>query len=95
MKVTVATIDTACSVTWVGGTAKVTKSEADGGALTQQVQAYLQDEFEFPVGDTPDPGCTADYTIERRKVDSEFEMCSVMQRFPRLTGIDANVYTQE
>jgi hypothetical protein len=95
MKITVATTDTACHVTWGPEGPEVSKSEGDDGELTRQVKVFLQDDFDFPVGDVPDPGCTADYQLDYRTVASEFEMCSVMQKFPLLTGIPANVYTHE
>ena len=85
--VTVATADAASVVTWAEGRAHVTDSPFAG-----TVRRYLARKHSFPVGDAPQPGCTAGFTMERRRVASDFEMASVLMQLPYDTDLDATIH---
>ncbi len=87
MRVIVTTDDARCEVVWEG------RPVLTASSLAPAIEAFLLAEHDFPVGDVPEPGCTADYTVERRVPASEFEMAVAMQNFPRKTGISATVET--
>ena len=88
--VTIATAEAASVVTWVNGSAHVTDSP-----FVDIVRQFLSAEHDFPVGDEPEPGCTADYTVERRPISNDFEMASVLMQLPYETDLIANVGVHE
>lgn len=87
--VTVTTIDAASVVTWEDGHVQVSDSPIAG-----TIQSYLARKHEFPVGDKPEPGCTAGFTIERRRIGSDFEIASVLMQLPYETKLDCDVDVQ-
>ena len=87
MRVIVTTDDARCEVVWEGRPVFTTST------LAPAIEAFLLAGHDFPVGDVPEPGCTAGYTVERRVPASEFEMAMALQNFPHETGIDAAVET--
>ena len=87
MRVIVTTDDAHCEVVWEG------RPVLTAGSLAPAIEAFLLAERDFPVGDVPEPGCTAGYSVERRVPASEFEMTAALQNFPYETGIDAIVET--
>ena len=87
--VTIATAEAASVVTWAGGETNVTDSP-----FADTIRKYLVGEHDFPVGDEPEPGCTAGYTVERRHIANDFEMASVLMHLPEATGLAAKVYVQ-
>lgn len=87
MRIIVTTDDARCEVVWDG------RPVLTASSLAPAIEAFLQAERDFPVGDIPEPGCTAGYSVERRVPASEFEMAVALQNFPRETGIAAIVET--
>ena len=87
--VEVTTDDGASVVTWVEGRAVVTDSPFAG-----TIRRYLARLHQFPVGDIPEPGCTAGFTVERRRIASDFEMAMVLMQLPHKTDLDARVEVQ-
>ena len=60
MRVIVTTADARCEVVWRG------RPVLTASSLAPAIAAFLLAEQDFPVGDVPEPGCTAGYTVERR-----------------------------
>ena len=88
--VTIATAEAASLVRWRDEAAHVTDSP-----FADRIRQYLSGEHNFSVGDVPEPGCTAGYTVQRRHIADDFEMAMVLQNFPREAGLAATVYTHE
>ena len=87
MRVIVTTADARCEVVWRG------RPVLTASSLAPAIEAFLLAGQDFSVGDVPEPGCTAGYTVERPVPASEFEMVMALQNFPRETGIAATVET--
>ena len=87
MRVIITTAENRCEVVWDG------RPVLTASSLAPAIEAVLLVERDWSVGDVPEPGCTAGYTVERHAPACEFEMVMALQNFPRETGIGATVET--
>lgn len=87
MRVIITNAEARCEVVWEG------RPVLTASTLAPAIEAFLLTERDWSVGDVPEPGCTAAYTVERHAPACEFEMVMALQNFPYETGIAATVKT--
>lgn len=89
MRVIITTAEARCEVVWDG------RPVLTASTLAPAIEEFLRAERDWSVGDVPEPGCTAGYTVERHAPACEFEMVMALLNFPYETGIGAIVETVE